>query len=124
MGVVNSESANFDANLSSLMKDEFEIEDDEDVVEHHRRVERNYKLAELHRYLRIAGGNAGGPGISLGVHGGYEQVAVYDYQTSLRLMNLVQGHIVLFPTRWLQKEVEGSNWFYKADMIPPIQIYN
>ncbi|TID12980.1 hypothetical protein CANINC_005079 [Pichia inconspicua] len=95
-------------------------DDDEEVEENRRRAERDSKLAELHRYLR----NVGGLGMSIGAHGEYDQAAVYDYQSALKLMNLVQGHIVLFPTRWLQKEVEGSNWFYKADMIPPIQIYN
>lgn len=92
-----------------------------DVEEHRRRLERNAKLAELERFQRIGGGQAG---INIAGANGYSRGVVYDYQSSLRLMRMVRGHVVMFPTRWLKKEVEGSNWFYKADKIPPIQIYN
>lgn len=93
---------------------------DDDVVEHRRRLERSFKLAELERFQRTSGP----VGTTLPGASGYGRGAVYDYPTSLRLMRMVRGHVVMFPTKWLKKEVEGSNWFYNADKIPPIQIYN
>lgn len=86
----------------------------DDVEQRRRRLERSAKLAELERYQRI-GGQANN---NVGKQG------VYDYDSSLKLLKLIKGNIVLFPTTWLKKEVEGLNWNYKADKIPPIQIYD
>lgn len=77
-----------------------------------RRFRRRRKMAELKRYHRELANYRGGNGI------------VYDYETAKKLLAKIRGNVVVFPTRWLKREVEGSNWFYKADKIPPMQIYD
>ena len=49
---------------------------------------------------------------------------VYDKFTALQMLNRIHGHLVLFPLKWLGKEIELNNWFYNADRIPPIDIYD
>ncbi|CEP20616.1 unnamed protein product [Cyberlindnera jadinii] len=49
---------------------------------------------------------------------------VFDRETADRILSEVQGHLVLFPTDWLWKEIEGGNWFYNMDRLPPIEIYD
>jgi phospholipase D1/2 len=49
---------------------------------------------------------------------------VFDRHTADRILSEVQGHLVLFPTDWLWKEIEGGNWFYNMDRLPPIDIYD
>ncbi|ODQ64212.1 phospholipase D/nuclease [Nadsonia fulvescens var. elongata DSM 6958] len=39
-------------------------------------------------------------------------------------LNCIQGHLVIFPVDWLAKELESGNWFYNADRLPPIQVYD
>ncbi|GMF06496.1 unnamed protein product [Ambrosiozyma monospora] len=91
-----------------------------DIAELERANERKAKMAILERYQRNAGLRAAAePSLYNSVYG-----SVYDYETAEKLLSLVQGNLVQFPTRWLKNEVEGSNWFYKADKLPPIQIYN
>jgi phospholipase D1/2 len=38
------------------------------------------------------------------------------------LLQLVQGHLVLWPYDWLSKEVEDSGWLYAVDKIAPTEI--
>ncbi|KAF3479876.1 phospholipase D [Arthroderma uncinatum] len=40
------------------------------------------------------------------------------------LLNLVQGHLVLWPYEWLEREEQGGNWLYTLDQISPLEIYN
>lgn len=105
----------------SAISDNYSFNNDEDrIARQRRRLERSSRLAELDRYQRNTQISAfAAPGFA-----GYGRGTVYDHETSLKLMKMVRGHVVLFPTRWLVKEVEGDNWFYKADKLPPIQIYN
>lgn len=49
---------------------------------------------------------------------------VFDKITARRILERIHGHLVLFPTEWLCKEVESKNWFYHADRLPPIDIYD
>lgn len=49
---------------------------------------------------------------------------IYDRQTAERILNEIQGNLVFFPTEWLLRELEGGNWFYNTDRIPPIDIYD
>ena len=49
---------------------------------------------------------------------------VYDRETSERLLNEIVGHLVFFPADWLMSALEGGNWFFNADRIPPIEIYD
>ncbi|KAG7753340.1 hypothetical protein KL911_002733 [Ogataea haglerorum] len=82
---------------------------------------RRSKIAELERYSR--------PGVSNSynrskINSLMGVPSVYDYESAEKLLKLITGHLVIFPTKWLQKEVESSNWFYTADKLPPVQIYN
>ncbi|CCD23548.1 phospholipase D NDAI_0B05150 [Naumovozyma dairenensis CBS 421] len=54
---------------------------------------------------------------------GFKQ-RTFDRHTSRRLLERVHGNLVIFPTEWLAKEVESKNWFYSADRLPPIEIYD
>ncbi|AET40740.1 phospholipase D Ecym_6364 [Eremothecium cymbalariae DBVPG len=49
---------------------------------------------------------------------------IFDRHTARRLLERINGHLVIFPTDWLSKEVESKNWFYNADRLPPIDIYD
>ncbi|KAL3228899.1 Phospholipase D1 [Nakaseomyces bracarensis] len=49
---------------------------------------------------------------------------IFDKITARRILERIHGHLVLFPTEWLCKEVESKNWFYHADRLPPIEIYD
>lgn len=82
-------------------------------------------MADLDRFQRESG-VAGilGQASNLNLVGSPNGIFVFDYDTAKKLLQLVRGRIVKFPTRWLKKEIEGSNWFYKADKLPPIQIYD
>lgn len=49
---------------------------------------------------------------------------IYDRESAERLLNEIHGHVVLFPADWLARELEGDNWFFNTDRIPPIEIYD
>ncbi|GMM54837.1 phospholipase D [Maudiozyma humilis] len=49
---------------------------------------------------------------------------IFDKYTARRILDRIHGHLVLFPTEWLSSEVESKNWFYSADRLPPIDIYD
>ncbi|ODV97208.1 hypothetical protein PACTADRAFT_48957 [Pachysolen tannophilus NRRL Y-2460] len=49
---------------------------------------------------------------------------IYNHDTSEKLLSHIRGHLVIFPTEWLDKELESGNWFYNNDRIPPIEIYD
>ena len=49
---------------------------------------------------------------------------IFDKYTAKRILERIQGHLVIFPTEWLAREVESRNWFYNADRLPPIDIYD
>ena len=38
------------------------------------------------------------------------------------LMRMVQGHLVLWPYDWLEKEEQGGNWLYSIDGLAPLEI--
>ncbi|EEH07833.1 conserved hypothetical protein [Histoplasma capsulatum G186AR] len=40
------------------------------------------------------------------------------------LMNLIQGHLIVWPYEWLEREEQGGNWLYTLDQISPLEIYN
>ena len=39
------------------------------------------------------------------------------------LLDLVQGHLVVWPYEWLEKEESGNGWLYTVDQIAPLEIY-
>ncbi|KAL4907622.1 hypothetical protein BDW74DRAFT_111147 [Aspergillus multicolor] len=47
---------------------------------------------------------------------------VMDKQTAEDLLNQVQGHLILWPYDWLEKEEQGGNWLYTLDQISPLEI--
>ncbi|KAI5962196.1 SPO14 [Candida pseudojiufengensis] len=49
---------------------------------------------------------------------------VYDKATAEKLLSAIQGHLVYFPTNWLDVELNNDNWFYSTDRIPPMEIYD
>ncbi|CCE64585.1 hypothetical protein TPHA_0I00790 [Tetrapisispora phaffii CBS 4417] len=49
---------------------------------------------------------------------------MFDKYTAKRLLERIQGHLVIFPTEWLAKEIESKNWFYNTDRLTPIDIYD
>lgn len=49
---------------------------------------------------------------------------IFDRDTAQRLLEEISGHLVLFPVDWLLRELEGGNWFFNTDRIPPIEIYD
>ncbi|ODV80433.1 phospholipase D, partial [Suhomyces tanzawaensis NRRL Y-17324] len=49
---------------------------------------------------------------------------IFDRDSAERILNEIQGHLVMFPVDWLMRELEGGNWFYNTDRIPPIEIYD
>lgn len=78
---------------------------------HHRSQERKSKSSALKMKL------------SSSLLYGFTQ-KIFDKHTAQRLLERVHGHLVIFPTDWLAKEVESKNWFYNADRLPPIDIYD
>ncbi|KAJ5857612.1 hypothetical protein N7455_008506 [Penicillium solitum] len=40
------------------------------------------------------------------------------------LLNNTQGHLIMWPYDWLEKEEQGGNWLYALDQISPLEIYN
>lgn len=49
---------------------------------------------------------------------------IFEGETAERILQEIQGHLVLFPADWLQRELDNGNWFYSADRIPPMEIYD
>ncbi|KAJ5119591.1 hypothetical protein N7448_010260 [Penicillium atrosanguineum] len=49
---------------------------------------------------------------------------VMDKPRAEDLLNKVQGHLILWPYDWLEKEEQGGNWLYALDQISPLEIYN
>ncbi|KAJ5566301.1 Phospholipase D eukaryota [Penicillium sp. DV-2018c] len=38
------------------------------------------------------------------------------------LLNKTQGHLIMWPYDWLEKEEQGGNWLYALDQISPLEI--
>ncbi|KAL2862930.1 phospholipase D [Aspergillus lucknowensis] len=49
---------------------------------------------------------------------------VLDKAKAEDLLNQVQGHLIMWPYDWLEKEEQGGNWLYTLDQISPLEIYN
>ncbi|KAK6455580.1 phospholipase D [Scheffersomyces xylosifermentans] len=49
---------------------------------------------------------------------------IFDRDSAERILQEVQGNLVFFPADWLSRELEGGNWFYNTDRLPPIDIYD
>lgn len=49
---------------------------------------------------------------------------IFDKFTARRILERLHGHLVIFPTEWLSREVESKNWFYNVDRLAPIEIFD
>ncbi|CUM62569.1 uncharacterized protein PRCAT00000121001 [Priceomyces carsonii] len=49
---------------------------------------------------------------------------IFERDSAERLLKEIRGNLVLFPVDWLLRELDGGNWFYNTDRIPPIDIYD
>ncbi|EGW32412.1 uncharacterized protein SPAPADRAFT_67029 [Spathaspora passalidarum NRRL Y-27907] len=49
---------------------------------------------------------------------------IYERDTAERLLSEIQGHLVYYPTEWLNVELDNNNWFYNTDRLPPMEIYD
>ncbi|GEQ71267.1 hypothetical protein JCM33374_g4948 [Metschnikowia sp. JCM 33374] len=49
---------------------------------------------------------------------------IFERDSAERILQEVHGHLVLFPVDWLERELEGGNWFFNTDRLPPIEIYD
>lgn len=49
---------------------------------------------------------------------------IFSKRDALQLLRKVKGHLVLFASEWLSEELDSNNWFYNADRMVPIEIYD
>ncbi|KAL5436988.1 hypothetical protein PMIN07_006798 [Paraphaeosphaeria minitans] len=47
-----------------------------------------------------------------------------DKEDAKKLLELTQGHLVLWPYDWLEAEESNGGWLYSVDQIAPLEIYN
>lgn len=45
-----------------------------------------------------------------------------DKEDARRVLELVQGHLVVWPYDWLESEERGGGWLYNVDQIAPLEI--
>ncbi|KAH9875714.1 hypothetical protein IAQ61_003178 [Plenodomus lingam] len=45
-----------------------------------------------------------------------------DKEDAKKLLELVQGHLVVWPYDWLESEERGGGWLYNVDQIAPLEI--
>ena len=68
-----------------------------------------------------------GPGRKRGATKSSGRPAAEDVMTSEEAeetLNSIQGHLVLWPYDWLEKEERGGNWLYNIDQLAPLEIYD
>lgn len=52
----------------------------------------------------------------------FEQVL--DAQVAEEVLAGVTGHLVVFPTEWLNRELDSGNWHFQMDRMAPLEIYD
>lgn len=52
----------------------------------------------------------------------FEQVL--DAQVAEEVLAGVTGHLVAFPTEWLNRELDSGNWHFQMDRMAPLEIYD
>ncbi|CAI5756948.1 unnamed protein product [Candida verbasci] len=102
----NKENEKEDENNQEEYKKEEKAKPKSNTTNHYTRIRKNRAGAALTR-RRMQSGDA-----------------IYDKQTSEKLLQSIQGHLVYFPAEWLDVELENNNWFYNTDRLPPMEIYD
>jgi phospholipase D1/2 len=51
-----------------------------------------------------------------------DQDLLLNKEDARQLLELVQGHLVVWPYDWLEKEEAGNGWLYTVDQIAPLEI--
>ncbi|KAF1962437.1 phospholipase D [Byssothecium circinans] len=46
-----------------------------------------------------------------------------EKEDAKKLMELVQGHLVVWPYEWLEAEENNNGWLYAVDQLAPLEIY-
>lgn len=49
---------------------------------------------------------------------------VLDAQVAEDMLQGITGHLVVFPTEWLNRELDSGNWNFQLDRIAPLEIYD
>lgn len=49
---------------------------------------------------------------------------VLDAQVAEDMLQGITGHLVIFPTEWLNRELDSGNWNFQLDRIAPLEIYD
>lgn len=52
-----------------------------------------------------------------------DENVLLDRDDAEQLLNMVTGHLVVWPYDWLEKEERGGGWLYPVDQIAPLEIY-
>ncbi|KAF2006009.1 phospholipase D [Amniculicola lignicola CBS 123094] len=60
---------------------------------------------------------------SMRVFNAQDDHVLLDKEDARQLLGLVQGHLVVWPYEWLEKEEKGGGWLYTVDQIAPLEIY-
>lgn len=49
---------------------------------------------------------------------------VMSAQVAEDMLQGITGHLVMFPTEWLNRELDSGNWNFQLDRIAPLEIYD
>lgn len=49
---------------------------------------------------------------------------VLDAQVAEDILQGITGHLVVFPTEWLNRELDSGNWSFQLDRMAPLEIYD
>jgi phospholipase D1/2 len=52
-----------------------------------------------------------------------DENALLEKEDAKQVLELIQGHLVVWPYEWLEKEESGGGWLYTVDQIAPLEIY-
>jgi phospholipase D1/2 len=51
-----------------------------------------------------------------------DENALLEKEDAKQVLELIQGHLVVWPYEWLEKEESGGGWLYTVDQIAPLEI--
>ncbi|KAL8280164.1 hypothetical protein RQP46_007494 [Phenoliferia psychrophenolica] len=83
------------------------------------RAGRTASVSQSEGGRRAASGSAAGEG-----HDHEEGFPAWERDQMEDCLNEVLGHLVIYPTRFLEAESEGGNFLFSKDRLPPLAIYD